>query len=97
MTQTKQDQRELITDQGTEIANMLGDNYTMVDEYLSEGKMRSVRSFIRQLGMDEVVNSMNTALDKDLSSAHWTFKYFCGVCWRKIKGDQEDYGVPGGV
>jgi len=93
MTATKQEQRELIADQADEIATMLADNYTKVDEYLDEGKMRSVRSFVHQLGNDEVVHSMNTALDKDLSSAHWTFKYFCGVCWRKIKGDQEEHGI----
>lgn len=52
---------------------------------LNDKARLSVRMFIEKLGLHEVLDAMeractNTSIRKDME-----FKYFCGICWRKIK------------
>ena len=47
-------------------------------------KNSSVRNFIEHLGVFEVSKSMYTAIGKCSDNNH-AIKYFCGVCWSKIK------------
>lgn len=52
---------------------------------LSESfKTGSVRKFIIELGLNEVLVAMDRACSKIYSSNGAT-KYFCGICWSKIK------------
>jgi hypothetical protein len=44
----------------------------------------SVRRFIDRLGFHEVLDSMDTAMGSTASYRN-KFKYFCGVCWGKIR------------
>lgn len=44
----------------------------------------SVRRFIKDLHVSEVVHSMNSACMK-IKDADRCAKYFCGICWSKIK------------
>lgn len=44
----------------------------------------SVKKFISKLGVDEVRDSMETAISK-CDQFDNALKYFCGICWRKIK------------
>lgn len=54
---------------------------------LNERGRASVVSFIDQLGMYEVVAAMTTAcLAPHVRDAD-RFRYFCGICWRRIRGD----------
>ena len=46
----------------------------------------SVKRFIKQLGEDEVVESMERACLR-VGHRDNSLKYFCGICWRKIKGE----------
>lgn len=45
----------------------------------------SVGGFIRSLGVDDCIAAMHKACGKTASSSDAT-KYFCGICWNKIKG-----------
>ncbi|MGB0867430.1 MAG: HNH endonuclease [Granulosicoccaceae bacterium] len=49
----------------------------------------SIQRFVNDLGVGEVIEAMDIALAKNHRSEYQCFKYFCGVCWRKIKGDLE--------
>lgn len=45
----------------------------------------SIRRFIEAIGVHEVMDSMEIACTTRGVNQGNTFKYFCGVCWRKIK------------
>lgn len=50
----------------------------------SERFKSSVKNFIKLLGEDEVVLSMETACIK-MRRSEDSLQYFCGICWNKIK------------
>jgi hypothetical protein len=52
----------------------------------------SVRSFIEKLPLEEVEWSMRRACDKFSHSGGKAIKYFCGICWTKIKRQGGDVG-----
>lgn len=61
------------------------------DFFIEDGFMRSVRMFLRRLPEDEVIDAIDIAYSRrPLSSNHEyvTFKYFCGVCWNKIRDEK---------
>lgn len=49
-------------------------------------KFNSVKRFVDQLGVDEVLEAVEIAMGAHLGD-NSEFRYFCGVCWNKIKGD----------
>lgn len=54
----------------------------------------SVRQFLASLCEAEVLEAMDIAHGRfpaDLQRDYKTWKYFCGVCWRKIKNDGRPY------
>jgi hypothetical protein len=44
----------------------------------------SVKFFIQKLGVEEVADAMEISCNR-LSKSNLATKYFCGVCWTKIK------------
>lgn len=46
----------------------------------------SIKRFIERLGLHETVVAMEIATTKKAYSRTQCFKYFCGICWSKIKG-----------
>lgn len=48
-------------------------------------KITSLTKFITELPMKEVVKAMELSIDKLPESPGETIKYFCGVCWNRIK------------
>lgn len=68
----------------TIIDNMFRQKFTSV--HLSEHfKQRTVKFFLERLGFEEVNEAMGIALPH-IDEPENAVKYFCGVCWRKIKG-----------
>lgn len=60
-------------------------NYYFPDHYLDKGFANgSVRNFLKELGYNEVYDSMTKACAK-INHKHYVIKYFCGICWNKIK------------
>jgi len=83
--------QKLLIDEKKQMESMID----MVDEiysrstgskYIFSDSFRlTVKKFIQELGVEEVVDSMERAAAKDF---HWdsdTIKYFCGICWNKIR------------
>jgi hypothetical protein len=57
------------------------------DGYCFSEKFKlSVRGFIEKLGLQEVIHSMEISCNKPLNKRDYVLRYFCGVCWSKIKG-----------
>jgi len=59
------------------------------DEWcLSESfKAGTVRKFLRRLPYETVREAMELACSR-MSDSEIAIKYFCGVCWKRIKGEQ---------
>lgn len=55
--------------------------------YLDPPEDRSIRHFLKSLSFDEVRDAAEIAVSRQGFNKVGTWKYFCGVCWRKIKGD----------
>lgn len=51
--------------------------------------LSSVKRFVQQLCYLEVLEAMELAVQRQPHSQQQCFKYFCGICWRKIKQDFE--------
>lgn len=47
--------------------------------------LRSIKSFIEKLPTPEVMDAMDRAVNK-VRGQDASFRYFCGICWTKIKG-----------
>lgn len=56
--------------------------------YCFQAKFReSVRVFLQDMTVFEVMDAMNKACSKRSDSRSDAVKYFCGICWNIIKGD----------
>lgn len=55
---------------------------------LSFAKERSVKTFLRKLDAMDVMDSAEVANQKRKGEDRW--KYFCGICWNKIREDGGD-------
>ena len=54
---------------------------------LTDSQKTSLRTFSRKLGPNDISDSAAIANDSRRGEARW--KYFCGVCWTKIRKDEE--------
>lgn len=54
------------------------------DDGILRSRLASIRMFLSQLDYFDVLEAMEIAVDKHYSRGP-VFKYFCGICWRKIK------------
>ncbi len=52
----------------------------------------SIERFLQRLDYYEVGDAMHIAIAKYPSNERRAFKYFCGICWNKIKGNQDGEG-----
>jgi len=75
-------ERKIIEDE----LNMVIESFESMYEHdtLSSSTFASIKKFIKQLGVDEVVDSMEITGGR-IHNSRYAFKYFCGVCWGKIK------------
>lgn len=48
-------------------------------------RIQSIKRFIERLGLSEVIDAAEIAMASGMHSDARMFKYFCGVCWTKIK------------
>ena len=58
------------------------------DRELTKNFKRSVGMFIKKLSFDEVEDSMFIACSR-IDHSGDALKYFCGICWKKIKGESK--------
>jgi HNH endonuclease len=59
------------------------------DEEIRRDRLGSIRRFLKHLDYFEVLEAMEIAVDRT-NSPYQSFKYFCGVCWQKIKRDSSE-------
>jgi len=58
---------------------------TIFEDYIFTEKFKiSVKNFIKLLGVEVVINAMETACSK-MRHEDKALKYFCGICWNIIK------------
>lgn len=65
-----------------------------MDRFHEDGIQRrylaSIRTFLDRLDFPEVLEAMEISVDRQFSKGP-AFRYFCGICWRKIRrADGED-------
>lgn len=80
------DRRQRIEDECMEVVDVyerFNEGYT-----LNDASLVTVRRFIEKLGMHEVVEAMERAYSNTKIRKGQEFKYFCGICWNKIRGAQ---------
>lgn len=51
---------------------------------MDRGWTQGIRSFISRLGFDDVFDAAQVARGRFPRGGARTFKYFCGICWRKV-------------
>lgn len=54
-------------------------------ESYNRSDFKSISTFIERLGLEEVLSSADSTVNKGIYNKKYEFKYFCGVCWNKIK------------
>ena len=78
-----------LMDEQEELVNVVGRAFFAPDGRnltFAEGKWRnSVRYFLKKLSLDQVVDAAQIACGKIDGSSTERFRYFCGVCHRRIK------------
>lgn len=67
-------------------ARMEGQDETAATYTTPRGLTGAVRQFVQRLPMAEVLDAVSVTFDKVGEEAEYRrFKFFCGVCWHKIK------------
>jgi hypothetical protein len=57
------------------------------DRRIRRDWFRSIKRFIEQLGVYDVVDAMERAVFRVPHDQGHCFRYFCGICWKTIKGN----------
>lgn len=95
-----EEQREQLLEYEAFLSKIRSEDEARVDaviavyDYLFEGHDRigfsrtSIRNFLKRLPLTEVQEAMELACER--VNAGKVFKYFCGVCWNKIKTPRGD-------
>lgn len=78
-----QDKRKRIHDETWQVASTFMDHHRLED--ITKNEFQSIKNFVEQLGYHETDESMELALARKPWSRWTSFKYFCGICWNKIK------------
>lgn len=53
-----------------------------------DAELRSIKGFMQRLDNQEIVNAATLAAARKAKRAD-RFKYFCGICWKKIRGEYQ--------
>ncbi len=54
---------------------------------LSESESKSLRVLSGKLSIDKICEAADVTASKRISGPSSRWRYFCGVCWRMVKGD----------
>ena len=54
---------------------------------LTPSSLVTVRKFLEKLDVQQVIDAMENACTKSTIRSGQEFKYFCGICWNIIKGN----------
>lgn len=54
-------------------------------ESVKRDDFNSIKRFIESLGMEQVIEAADVALSSGVYPVSRRFRYFCGVCWNKVR------------
>ena len=82
--QIMQDKRDRIQDQAWTFVEALGICYD--DGSVDRSYLTSMKTFVKRMPNHEILDAIEITLDNMGNHARSVrFKYFCGVCWNKIR------------
>jgi len=79
-----QSKKDRLYEEAWDIAEILSPGCS--EKGFNTANRMSIERFLQRLDYYEVGEAMDIAICKYPSNQHRAFKYFCGICWRKIKG-----------
>jgi hypothetical protein len=80
-----QSKRKRIEDETWQVATGFMDHHRL--ESITKDEFQSIKQFIEKLGYHEVDEAMEIAVARKPWSRWTSFKYFCGICWNKVKAN----------
>ena len=75
--------RQRLEDSAWDVAEVYMSRYGQKNIY--RGEFQSIKLFVDQLGFHAVLDAMEMAVGRK-NVQKWGFKYFCGICWNRIRG-----------
>lgn len=75
-----------------DVAQVYRENYPGYD-LSDQFKNTSIRKFLQLLPKHEVIDSLRLAVSRKDNDGEGAIKYFCGVCWRKIKRETSEIKI----
>jgi len=84
--------RERLEDEMWRVADTLHENAS--NDGFAKADLLSIKRFIERLGFYEVLEAADIAHLKKPFSDNQRWKYFCGVCWKKIRDAEGGSGEP---
>jgi hypothetical protein len=78
---------ETLKDQQAWLAKTVAENMDWID--LDDHEKKSLALFARKLTITEIVEASQKAGSKRISGNSARWRYFCGVCWGRIKDNGE--------
>lgn len=55
---------------------------------INRNMLSSIKMFVDRLGLEKTMEAADIAFRWSGSRSHWPkFRYFCGVCWKRIRGE----------
>lgn len=75
--------RDRIEDEAQKLLNMFCEQYSK--DGIPQRDFISIKRFIELLGFDDCLEAAELACAKFYSGYARSFRYFCGVCWNKIR------------
>jgi len=80
------ERRKRMEEDAWEVADVFMDRFCQEnDRAIKKMNFRSILIFLEKMPLHEVVDAMEKATDKIGWSKSQCFRYFCGICWKKIK------------
>jgi hypothetical protein len=78
-------QRERSEEEAWDVATLFIDHFG--DDGIRKDWLQSIRVFIDKLAVVSVLDAMEIAIAKMPFSKNTCFRYFCGICWSRVRGD----------
>lgn len=70
-----------------EVAEVFMDQFCRNERNIRKDWFQSIKRFVTEMGVSDVIDAMESAVAKIGHHDSACFRYFCGICWRTIKGD----------
>lgn len=82
--------RERVVETAWLVANVLLAGWGKEPDLFNRYWLTSIERFVEKLSPDDLYEAANIALCHVRHSEDKCFRYFCGVCWKKIRGPADD-------